>query len=293
MRISMGLSAFFTAGLSSALLLAGCASDDEGESTNADASAPGSVDASNTASVDAGPPRPDATPGPDGGPAALACAGETLPPTVANPPITISGSVKSVATIAGPETLSVSAKLSALQISNNSLIVSADSVVGSGTNTFSLVDPQGAAAPLAAYVKATAPGHVDTYLYPPYDIYENFTNALFLMFGDDLWTLVPAVAGVSKTDGTGVIMIIVADCDQEAVGGAKVSISPDVGVIRYSGDNGLPSSALTQTQGQGLAFIFNVPPGEYTVDAVRDGVSFREHTVETFDGAATTTILVP
>jgi hypothetical protein len=212
---------------------------------------------------------------------------------VLNPPITISGSVQSVATVSGPEPLGVSANIKAFRVADDSLIVAVDSVATTGSNTFSLVDPVGGSTPLAAYVKATAVGHIDTYLYAPYDIYENFTNALFLMFGVDLWGLVPLVAGVTVDEGNGAIMIIVADCDQESVEKATVSIQPDVGEIRYGDSNGLPSSDLTFTQDQGIAFIFNVPPGNYTVDAQRGGVSFREHGVASFADAATTTIIVP
>ena len=277
----------------SATVLGSCTSSDEDSAGGVDANVASSIDASNLPVTDARPPLPDAIPGPDAMPVPLACAGQALPSTVLNPPITISGSVQSVATIAGPMPLGVSASIKAFQIADDSLIVAVNSVAATGSNTFSLVDPVGGPTPLAAYVKATAAGHVDTYLYAPYDIYENFTNALFLMFGVDLWGLVPLVAGVTVDDGNGAIMIIVADCDQEAVEDATVSIQPAVGEIRYGDADGLPSSDLTSTQGQGIAFIFNVPPGNYTVDAERGGVSFREHGVAAFADAATTTIIVP
>lgn len=232
-------------------------------------------------------------PSPDAGPASLACAGEALPTTVANPPITISGSVQSIANISGAVPLGISANISALQQADDALIVAVNSVATTGSNTFSIVDPESSDTPLAAYVKATATGHIDTYLYPPYDIFENFTNAQFLMFGVDLWGLVPLVAGVTQTDGNGAIMIIVSDCDEAAVESATVSIQPDVGEIRYGDSSGLPSSSLSSTQGMGIAFIFDVPPGQYTIDAQRGGVSFREHGVKSFADSATTTILAP
>ena len=165
--------------------------------------------------------------------------------------------------------------------------------MGTGTNTFSLVDPNGSGNALDAYVKATAPGHVDTYLYPPYAIYEDFTNALFLMFGDDLWSLVPLVGGVTQADGNGAILMIVVDCDNEPVGGATISIQPNVGAIRYADNNSLPSSSATGTNSEGFAFIFDLPPGDYVVDAERGGVSLHEHTVGVVANSATTTIIVP
>lgn len=295
MRTMNGLLAFLSAALLSASPLASCTSDNEAEGSDADTSS-ALIDASNLQVFDAAPdaiPAPDATPAPDAMPAALACAGDTLPSVVANPPITISGSVQSVVGVSGPEKLAVPASITALQIADDDFIIAVTSVVGTTANTFSLVDPKGGSEPMAAYIKATAPGHIDTYLYPPYDIYENFTNALFLMFGDDVWGIVPLIANATQADGNGAIMVIISDCDQQSVESATVSITPDVGEIRYGDSNGLPSSTLTSTQGQGIAFIFNVPPGSYTVDAERGGVSFREHSVAAFADAATTTIIVP
>jgi hypothetical protein len=284
MRTKGVLFAFLSMGM-----VASCSVDGE-DGAVADASS--SIDASVSQPPDARP-SPDATPAPDAAPAALTCAGEALPTTVTSPPVVISGQVQSVATISGPEPLNVSANIRAFYVEDDDLLVQTNSVVGNGSNTFSLTDPTSSTTPLSAYVRATAPGHIDTYLYAPYDIYEDFTNAIFLMFGEDLYGLVSLVAGVTQVEGNGVIMVIVADCDEEPVGGATISLSPSVGDIRYGDANGLPSSSLTSTGAQGIAFIFNVPPGDYVVDAERDGVSLREHPVAAFADAATTTIVVP
>lgn len=284
MRIRVGLFAFLS-------IVCFCACSVDGED-GAVADANTAIDATVSQTPDARP-LPDATPAPDAAPAALTCAGEALPTTVLSPPVVISGQVQSVATISGPEPLAVSANIRAFYIEDDELLVTTNSQVGNGSNTFSLTDPSSSSEPLAAYVKATAPGHIDTYLYAPYNIYEDFTNAIFLMFGEDLYGLVSLVAGVTQVEGNGVIMVIVADCDEEPVGGATISLSPSIGDIRYGDANALPSSSLTSTGAQGIAFIFNVPPGDYVVDAERDGVSLREHPVAAFADSATTTIVVP
>jgi hypothetical protein len=85
------------------------------------------------------------------------------------------------------------------------------------------------------------------------------------------------------------------DCAGNPIVGGTVSIAGDVGTIKYANDDGVPLAMdnFTSTQGLGVAYIFNVPPGEYEIDAMYGSDSLREHNVKSYADASTTTVIIP
>jgi hypothetical protein len=66
-----------------------------------------------------------------------------------------------------------------------------------------------------------------------------------------------------------------------------------MGQITYTGSNGQPTPNATSTASDGLAIIFNVPPGTYSADAMASGMSLREHDIKAYAQSVTTTAVVP
>lgn len=276
-------------GLLSCLALsfaAACGGGDDNGST-ADAATGGFVDADTSVTIDAAPPA-DAAVLPDAAPSALGCIGETLPTTVANPPIVISGTVQEGST-SGIQTMTQSAHVSAHLVSDDSVLVEGDF-----TGDFSLTDPTDSTTPLDAYLKATSTDFVDTYVYPPYAIFESLANTPIIMVSNDIYGLLPLLTGVTQAMGNGVLIVAVVDCDQAAVEGAVVSITPSAGTIKYAGSNGIPGQTdYPATQSSGIAYIFNVPPGTYTIGASVGGMDLRDNAVDAFADSNTTLVVAP
>jgi hypothetical protein len=283
-------------GLGSFLLLSlvtACGGGDDDDNAAADA-------ADNTPTFDAaGGNNPDAantgTPDaagldlPDARPSALACSGDPLPTTVANPPVVISGTVQEGG-INGIDTMTNSAHVSTHITANDSILAEGDFV-----GAFTITDPTNSTTPIDAYLKSTSAGFVDTYVFPPSAIAENLAGTPIVMVSTTIFGLLPVLTGITQDAGNASLIVAAVDCEQGAMEGATVSITPDVGTLRYAGANGIPSmTAFPSTQAPGLAYIFNVPPGSYQVDATApDGTILRSVTVKAFSDATTTAVVAP
>jgi hypothetical protein len=273
-------------------LAAACGGDDDKEGGAADA-------AGNTPTIDAagGQNNPDAagTPDaavldlPDARPSALACAGDPLPTTVANPPIVISGTVQEGST-SGIVTMTQSAHVSTHQAADDALIAEGDF-----TGPYTITDPTNSTTPIDAYLKSTSNGFVDTYVFPPSAISENLSGTPIVMVSTTIFSLLPILTGITQDAGNASLIVAAVDCDQSAMEGATVSITPNVGTLRYAGANGIPSMTdFPATQSPGLAYIFNVPPGSYQVDSTApDGTLLRTVTIKAFADSTTTAVVAP
>lgn len=87
----------------------------------------------------------------------------------------------------------------------------------------------------------------------------------------EAFTLLGSVLMARLDEGTGMITAAASDCDRGPAEGATITASPaPVGARQfYTGNNGLPNLAGTQTGMAGSGGMVNVPPGEYTLTAAR------------------------
>jgi hypothetical protein len=148
---------------------------------------------------------------------------------------------------------------------------------------------------LDGYIKATKAGYRDTYLYPPTIIYQNLSGAAVLILQPATFNLLVNLAGATQTAGNGALGLVVLDCNNDPVPGATVSAKvggADVGMIRYTSGM-LPSAGATATDTSGLAFVFDVPPGDVTVSAQVGSMTLRTHVVAVHADANTTTAVRP
>ncbi len=225
----------------------------------------------------------DATVPPDGPPDRFACLGDPLP-TVAADPIDVGGETSEVG--AGGAT-----PLAGVVVT---LFSAGDAVLGNDTS-----DAQGlysvnlatGGTPLDGYLRATAAGYLDTYLYPPAPLAASTDAARAIMVTPGTFSLLANLAGVKPAKGAGNVLVIVLDCDDAPVQGAVVTASP-AGTVRYNSGT-FPSDTATSTAADGIAYILNVAPGTVTVDATVNGMSLREHDVVARSGTLTTTIVGP
>lgn len=267
---------------------AACGDDGDGKST-VDANG-GSADATKSAIdatvADAKVPTSDARVGPDATPSALPCLGAVLPTTV-TPPTMLSGVVQE-AGFAGTTTMTGEAHVSAHLAATNAVLFEGDF-----TGAFSFTDAD-STTPIDAYLKATRGTYIDTYVYPPYPIFESLANTPIIMIKSSLLPLLSGLTGVDQDSANGILIVAINDCDEAAIEGAVVSITPSVGTIKYAEANNIPGMTdYPSTQSSGIAYIFNVPPGSYTIGATVGAANLRDNTVTAFAGSNTTLAIAP
>jgi hypothetical protein len=207
--------------------------------------------------------------------------------------IVISGSALEQPTMAGVK----NATIAAYRNGNDTTPVAMTTTDMSGTGTFALTISTGGVA-LDGYLKATADGFMDTYLYAPAPIADN-TVAPVNMVKPAIFTVLSGVAQVTQDPAKGVIVLIVVSgttADSMAVMGATVSSTP-ASDVRYSGSNGLPTPITATTMStaiDGRAYMFNVPAStSVTVSATKSGSTFTSHGLKAVAGAFTTTLITP
>ena len=147
------------------------------------------------------------------------------------------------------------------------------------------------------FLKATKTGYKDTYLYPPYAIMMDFSGGSVLMLTQQTWDTLDNLTNANQMDGKGVVALIVTD-GMNPVGGAMVSSTPAASPApaRYNATVGtltLPSSTASMTHTDGVAYLFNLPPGQVTVSATKTGSTFASHKVKAWADNLTTTVIVP
>jgi hypothetical protein len=150
---------------------------------------------------------------------------------------------------------------------------------------------------LDGFLKASKSGFVTTYLYPPYPLMMDFANASVIMITsgtyDALCNLGQAMC--AHGDGQGLIGLIVTD-GTNPVGGATVSSNPLADPIVYNAMVGtlvLPSPSAMSTYTDGVAYLFNLAPGQVTVSATHPTMTLASHGAKTWANDLTTTVIVP
>lgn len=144
--------------------------------------------------------------------------------------------------------------------------------------------------PFAGYAKITAPGYVDTYVFPSTVIVAD------AMIGS-VEFMQATVAGLSTRFATQLdmtkaqVLVVANDCDGMGIEDAQVSTEPAAPVFYLS--NYMPAPAgTTATDNTGAAILLNVPPGPVHVTATAGSITL-EVDVLGFAGAFTEVLLSP
>jgi hypothetical protein len=281
--------------LTLALSLAACGgggSDDtadDGDDAVIDAPVP-TIDSPST--PDGPPVVPDADPlAPDAAPE-FACLGQPIPTTAPNS-LTVSGDMQAVG-------LGGSAPVNNGSV--EAFLVGGATAVGTDTTNmqglYSITITNNGGAPVDAYLRATSTGNKTVYLFPPTLVYEDLANAPIRTVGTGVFGFLVTLAGATQGAGNGVVALVVTDCLGNPLQGATASSPQTDQAVRYNGASGMPDSQATSTAADGIAYIFNVPPGPVTVDAMYMGMDLREHTFQAraadgADNALNTTTVRP
>lgn len=146
------------------------------------------------------------------------------------------------------------------------------------------------------FLKATKTGFKITYLYPPYPLTMDFNMASVILVTESTYGTLHTLGGADETPGNGVVALIVTD-GTNPVGGVKVTSNPaSTPEARYNamvGNLVLPSTTAMETYTDGVAYLFNLPPGQVTVSATKTGMTFASHNVKAWADQLTTTVIVP
>jgi hypothetical protein len=147
------------------------------------------------------------------------------------------------------------------------------------------------------FLKATKTGFKTTYLYPPYPLEQDFTMASVFMIKQSTFETLHLAAGATEMMGKGTIALIVTD-GANPVAGTKVTSTPaptppDARYNAMVGTLTLPSSTAMTTHTDGIAYLFNLPPGKVMVGAQKTGMMFKSHQVKAWPDELTTTVVVP
>jgi hypothetical protein len=146
--------------------------------------------------------------------------------------------------------------------------------------------------PLDGFLKATAPDHWDTYLYPPTPLTADFGGATMNLVTPNTVSLLSGTLCRHAIDETkGVIAVEVVDASMMPVSGAVVASNPAAAAYCYNATNGFPDSTLTATTTSGIGYMLDVS-GQATVSATKSGTTFPSHPVKARVGTVTTTLIV-
>jgi hypothetical protein len=215
--------------------------------------------------------------------AGFQCLGDTLP-TTAPALINVTGQIKSNAlsptVLAGVEVLATHTGTDTL---------AADTSDTPGFYSLSITT---GGTPVSGYLRMTKSGFLPTYAYPARPLVADAVDNVLMITSSELTFLGTAVS-VTQTAGNGFIGVIVKDCDGNNLSGATVSINPPgSSSVRYNAGS-TPSASATSTSADGVAYVFNVTPGNVTVQASSHGHALRAHVVNARADAVTLTEIQP
>lgn len=203
---------------------------------------------------------------PDTGP--YACLGDPLP-TTAPTTITVTGTVTQGVISPAP---SADAAVTAYRTGNASPLATTTTAAN---GTFTLTISTGGT-PVDGYLQIAKTGYITTFAYPPAPLAANATESPIIVTTTEFNGLSQA-AGVTQDGQKGFIAVVAENCDGAAISGATVSTNP-AGTYKYNA-GGLPSNSATSTSTDGIAYVFNVGPGDVIVQAQGGGHTLRAHTV--------------
>ena len=133
--------------------------------------------------------------------------------------------------------------------------------------------------PKNTYLQITNALYLDSHLYPPTPLFEDVSDLEVALFDANQVTQLEGRAAAVADDALGLVIVGVVDCALLPVKDATITTVPEVADLVYQEPLGFPDRDITATSQDGYVFLFNVPIGDLTIDAVAAGMSFREVTV--------------
>lgn len=146
------------------------------------------------------------------------------------------------------------------------------------------------------YLKASRAGFLDTYLFPPYPLMMDFSEATVIMVTEQTYDALSTLTQANQDPTKAVIGLVVTD-GMTPVAGATVTSNPasmpDARYNQMVGNVVLPTTQATSTYTDGVAYLFNLPPGKVTVSAMHPTLTLNSHSLKVRAGALNTTVVVP
>ncbi|HET9990136.1 MAG TPA: hypothetical protein VFQ65_16510 [Kofleriaceae bacterium] len=207
---------------------------------------------------------------------AFACAGQALP-TTAPDPLTVSGQTVDMNTLAPLSGVTISA----FRTGNATALATATSDTA---GDFTITVASGGM-PIDGYLQAHVTGHLDTYYYGAVPVAADASGAQIALITQANLDTGTAALGITQSADNGAMLVRATDCNGVPLAGATFSTAP-AGELRYSA-NSVPSTTATMTDASGVAFIYNVPPGTVTIDAMVGSRALRTRVVAVHADAGT------
>lgn len=211
------------------------------------------------------------------------------PPT-ANAEITITGNASERSASGGGVLSGV--KIEAFRNADESTPIATTTTDGFGNYTLTI---QTNGESLDGFLKATLSQFKTTYLYPPYPLGEDFAGASVIMIKPATYETLHNITSTTEMPGKALIGMVITD-GTNPVGGAVATSTPSTPDDHYNevvGTFVLPTAGASVTHTDGVAYLFNLPPGQVTVGAMKTGTTFKSHTVKAWADELTTTVVVP
>lgn len=215
--------------------------------------------------------------------AGFQCLGQALP-TTAPALVNVTGQVRADAL--SPNALA-GAEVFAFRSSDTTTALDRDT---SNTPGFYALAITTGGTPVVGYVRLTHSGHITTYAYPSRPLAADLVTNVLMITSSEFGFL-GTLVGVTQAAGNGFIGVIVKNCDGTPIAGATVTTNP-AGTVRYDAGT-TPSPTATSTSGDGVAYVFNVPAGNVTVQANGGGHTLRSHVVNARADVVTLTEIQP
>ena len=261
-----------------ALVSQGCSSNSAAIDGHAGIDAPATgidapanhIDANVVVNIDAAPGTPDAATGATLG----ACPGVTSGSAPAN--LTIAGVTESVG-FSGP---APAGGIKVTAFSTTSATALASMTSADTTGDFSLSVATGGTS-IDGYLLGQVSGSLDTYVFPPAELSASLAGVPVITIATTILGALGGLSGVTQDNTKGVTLVAVLDSSGNPVSGAVVTSSP-ASTVRYSGNNGTPSSSATSTNTDGVAYMLNATPGCVNVTASLSGHAFTTAIIHVF-----------
>jgi len=210
------------------------------------------------------------------------CLGQPLP-TTAREQITISGALKHPSS----GTNIANAVIEAFLVNEPQKVLF--SMTTNADGKFTRAQGTGGA-PRDLFLRTAPNGYLSAYYYPAVPLSRDLTTDIQLLVSEEV-AQIAGFVGVEHDPTKVVYVVTVVDCNGVPVSGATVTANPP-GDVRYLA-NTTPSEDAIATDATGSAFIFNVPPGNTTINANAAGMTLRSHSLNGFAGAIMQTDIQP
>jgi len=146
--------------------------------------------------------------------------------------------------------------------------------------------------PLAAYVRASSNGYLQSYFYPATAIADDVDLTIQMLSAMDLATIV-RIAGIESLEPGKVNMIVsVVDCNGNPVAGATVTTTP-AGTVRYFANTAPSPTSIATDAKTGAALVANIPASNTTISATVSGMTLRNQVLDGVAGVLMQTEIRP